>query len=146
MKLDAPQALDGYFWLPGQHDKVSGRLHISEVGQCSLELMGTFAGKETQILGEPRDLSTIYGFVQSGVVTLYDCFYLTETFSFGGVGISRLHVSTVFRNAILPPEAELRFSRLEAVVSGLDEWLQITGINAGFVFDASRNVQSAFIR
>jgi hypothetical protein len=146
VKLDAPQVLEGYFWLPGQLDKVSGRLRISEVGKCSLELMGTFGGEGAQFLDEPRDLSTIHGVVQGGAVTLYDSSYLTEDFSFGGVAISKLHVATVFRGATLPPEAQLRFSRIEAAVSGLDDWLQITGIDTGFEFDAAHKVQSAFIR
>lgn len=146
MKLDAPQVLEGYFWLPGQLDRVSGRLRISEVGRCSLELMGAFGGEGAQFRDEPRDLSTIHGVVQGGAVTLYDCFYLTENVSFGGVAISKLHVATVFRGATLPPEAQLRFSKLEAAVSGLNDWLQITGIDAGFEFDAAHKVQSAFIR
>ena len=146
MKLDAPQVLEGYFWLPGQLDKVSGRLRISDVGKCSLELMGAFGGEEAQFRDEPRDLTTIHGVVQGGAVTLYDSFYLTENFSFGGVAISKLHVATVFRGATLPHEAQLRFSKLEAAVSGLDDWLQITGIDAGFELDAAHKVQSAFIR
>lgn len=38
MKLYAPQVLEGYFWKRGHNEKVSGRLHISEVGKCNLEL------------------------------------------------------------------------------------------------------------
>lgn len=146
MKLDEPQVLDGYFWLPGQLDRVSGRLQISTIGKCSLELLGAFGGEEAQLRDETRDLSTIHGVIQGGAVTLYDCFYLSENVSFGGVAVSKLHVATVFRGAILPPEAQLRFSKLEAVVTGLDDWLQITGIDAGFEFDAAHKVQSAFIR
>lgn len=146
VKLDATQVLDGYFWLPDQPDKVSGRLRISEVGKCSLELMGALGGQDAQFRNESRDVSTIHGVVQGGAVTLYGSFYLTENFSFGGVAISKLHVATVFRGANLPPEAQLRFSKLEAVVTGLDDWLQITGIDAGIEFDAAQKVQSAFIR
>src|SRR5690606_14496925 len=104
VKLDAPQVLEGYFWLPGQLDKVSGRLRISEVGKCSLELMGAFGGEEAQFRDEPCDLSTIHGVVQGGAVTLYDSFYLTQNYSFGGVAVSKLHVATVFRGATLPPD------------------------------------------
>lgn len=146
MKLDAAQVLEGYFWLPGDTEKVSGRLYISEVGKCSLELMGAFGGEDAQFHSEPSDLSTIHGIVQGGSVTLYNCFYLNKNFSFGGVAVSKLHVATVFRGATLPPERELRFSKLEAAVTGLDEWLNITGIEAGFEFDAAHKVQAAFIR
>lgn len=146
VKLDAPQVLEGYFWLPGQLDRVSGRLRISEVAECSLELMGAFGGENAKFRDETRDLSTIHGVVQGGSVTLYDCFYLNENVSFGGVAISKLHVATVFRGATLPAEAQLRFSKLEAAVAGLDDWLQITGIDAGFEFDAAHKLQSAFIR
>lgn len=147
MKLDAAQVLEGYFWLPGDTDKVSGRLYISEVGKCSLELMGPFGGEAAQFRDEPKNLSTIHGIVQGGPVTLYDCFYLTENFAFlGGVAVSKLHVATVFRGANLPPEDELRFSKLEAAVTGLDDWLQVTGIEAGFEFDDAHKVQAAFIR
>lgn len=146
MKLDAAQVLEGYFWLPGDTEKVSGRLSISEVGKCSLELIGAFGGEAAQFRDERKDLSTIHGIVQGGLITLYDCFYLTENFSFGGVAVSKVHVATVFRGANLPPEGELRFSKLEAAVTGLDDWLQITGIDAGFEFDAANKVQAAFIR
>jgi len=146
VKLDAPQILEGYFWLPGQQDKVSGRLRISDSGKCSLELMGAFGGEDAQLRDRPRDLSTIHGLVQGGAVTLYDSFYLSENFAFGGVAVSKLNVATVFRGATLPPEAQLRFNKLEATVYRLDDWLQVTGIDAGFEFDASHNVLSAFIR
>lgn len=147
MKLDAAQVLEGYFWLPGDTNKVSGRLSISEVGKCSLELMGAFGGEAAQFRDEPKDLSTIHGIVQGGPVTLYDCFYLTNNFAFAGaVAVSKLHVATVFRGENLPPENELRFTKLEAAVTGLDDWLQVTGIEAGFEFDTAHKVQSAFIR
>lgn len=147
MKLEAPQQLEGYFWLPGEKHKVSGRLLVSDIGECSLELMGALGGKEEYFHSESRDLSTIHGAVQCGAVTLYGSFYLNENFAFGGgVAVSRLYVATVFRGATLPPEGELRFSRLEGVIFGLDDWLQITGIDSGFEIDASNKVQSAFIR
>lgn len=146
MKLDTSQVLEGYFWLPKHPDRVSGRLRISEVGKCSLELLGVFGGEEAVFNDTPQDLSTIHGLVQGGAVTLYDCFYLNRNFGFGTVAVSKIHVGTVFRGANLPPEEQLRITKIEAAIAGLDEWLQITGIESGFVFDTAHRVQSAFIR
>lgn len=146
MKLDIPQVLEGHFWLPELADKVSGRLQISEIGKCSLELLGVFGGHKAAFRDTHHDLSTIHGVVQGGPVTLYDCFYLNRNFGFGTVAVSKVHVGTVFRGANLPPEDQLRVTELEAAITGLDEWLQITGIESGFEFDSARKVQAAFIR
>ncbi|WP_313223347.1 HEPN domain-containing protein [Pseudoxanthomonas mexicana] len=146
MKLDFPQVLEGHFWLPGEDERVSGRLKISEEGKCSLDLLGLFGGYRSAFSEPTKSLTTIHGIVEGGLVTLYDCFYLNQNFGFGTVAVSKVHVSTVIRGANLPPEEILRFTKLEAVVSGLDEWLQISGIESGFEIDSDNKVKSAFIR
>lgn len=146
MKLNAPQVLEGYFWLPGDTEKLSGRLRISEVGKCNLELLGFFGGLAGGFSMDSSSLSTVHGLIEGGAVTLYDCHYQNRNIGFGTVSRSKLHVATVFRGAHLPPETEVRFSKLEAAISGLDEWLQITGITTGFELDEAHKVRSAFVR
>lgn len=146
MKLDAPQVLEGYFWLPGGTEKLSGRLCISEAGKCDLELLGLFGGLASGFNTDSRSLSTIHGVIEGGAVTLYDCHRRNWNIGFGTVSRSKLHVGMAFRGAHLPPEAEVRFSKLEATISGLDEWLQITGITTGFELDEAHKVRSAFVR
>jgi len=146
LKLDAPQVLEGQFWLPEHPEKVSGRLRISEVGKCSLELLDLFGGETAIFRDTPHDLTTIHGIVQGGTVTLYDCFYLNRNYGFGTAAVSKLHVGNVFRGAHLPPEDHVRVVRLEAVIAGLDEWLQISGIESGYELDTEHKVKSAFIR
>lgn len=147
MKLDAPQFLEGYFWRLGDTEKLSGRLRISEVGKCSLELLGFFGGLAEGFSMNSPSLSTVHGLVEGGAVTLFDCFYQNKNIGFGtAVSRSKLHVSTVFRGAHLPSENEVRFSKLEVVISSLDEWLQITGITTGYELDEANKVRSAFVR
>jgi hypothetical protein len=146
LKLDAPQVLEGYFWLPGDTERLSGRLRISEVGKCNLELLGFFGGPADGFSMDSSLLSTVHGLIEGGAVTLYDCYYQNRNIGFGTVSRSKLHVATVFRGTHLPPEAEVRFSKLEAAISGLDEWLQITGITTGFELDEAHKVRSAFVR
>jgi hypothetical protein len=123
-----------------------GRLSISPVGKCQLELMGEFGSLVDRLDEDNKDLSTIHGLVAGGPVTLYDCFWRNGNIGFGTVSRASLHVHEVFRGANLPPEAELRLAKLEAVVDGLDDWLQITGIEAGFELDEAHKVRSAHIR
>lgn len=146
MKLNAPQILEGYFWLPNDAEKISGRLLISESGKCSLELLGFFGSLTTGLNVAPKNLPMIHGVVEGGTVTLYDCFYQNRNIGFGTVSRSKLHVTTVFRGAHLPPDGDVTFSKLEAAITGLDEWLQISGITSGFELDEANKVQSAFIR
>lgn len=146
MKLDAPQVLEGYFWLPGDTEKLSGRLRLSEVGKCDLELLGFFGDLADGFSMTSPNPSTIHGLIEGGAVTLYDCYYQNRNIGFGTVSRSKLHVGKVFRGALLPPEAEVRFSKLDVAISGLDEWLQITGITTGFDLDEAYKVRSAFVR
>ena len=146
LKLESPQVLEGYFWLPGDTERLSGRLQISEVGKCNLELLGFFGSLTDGVSMVSPSLSTIHGLIEGGAVTLYDCFYQNRNIGFGTVSRSKLHVGTAFRGAHLAPEAEVRFCKLEAAITGLDEWLQITGITTGFELDEARKVRSAFVR
>jgi hypothetical protein len=122
-----------------------GRLNISEVGKCKLELMGEFGSLVDKIEEDDKDLSTIHGLVEGGPVTLYDCFWQNGNTGFGTVSRATVHVHEVFRGANLPPETDLRLAKLEATIGGLDDWLQITGIEAGFELDEARKVRSAHI-
>jgi hypothetical protein len=147
MKLDAPQVLEGYFWLPDDTEKrLSGRLRISEVGKCSLELLGFFGRLPGGFSTDSSNLPTVHGLIEGGAVTLYDCHYQNRNIGFGTVSRAKLHVGTAFKGAHLPPEAEVQFCKLEAAISGLDEWLQITGITTGFELDEAEKVRSAFVR
>lgn len=146
MKLETALVLEGYFWRPGDTEKLSGRLRISEVGECRLEVLGVFGELAEALRLQNPPLPTIHGLIEGGDVTLYDCIYQNRNLGFGTVTRSTLRVGTVFRGAHLPPEGQARFTKLDAVVSGLDAWLQITGIATQWEFNESNKVKGAVIR
>lgn len=147
MKLDTPEVLEGYFWRPGDTERLSGRLRISEVGKGELELLGAFDNPFVTLTPESANLPTIHGWIEGGDVTLYDCFYLKRSLGFGTVSRSTLRVGSVFRGAHLPPKADVRFNELDLSISGLGDWLQINGITSQVEFDPTSNrMQSATVR
>lgn len=147
MKLEVPEVLEGYFWRPGDTERLSGRLRISEEAACELELLDAFDGPIGALTTEPADLATIHGWIEGGEVTLYDCFYLKRSLGFGTVSLSKLRAGSVFRGAHLPPKTDVLFSELDLVIAGLDDWLQISGITSELDVDSARNtVRSVSVR
>ena len=105
MRILEPIETYGYFWLPEQADnQLSGILRISETGESSLEIFGSFCsfdhgpsrddlGQKLQILGVTH---------REGPVTLVNCFVLERqrvTNVGGQLSRSNLYVDSVFCGA-----------------------------------------------
>ena len=126
MRIPAPIETQGYFWLAGRQDnKVMGILHIDELGESFLELLGSLQNDPL----EPRKLHILGSIEQGRPVTLTDCIP-TNTQSVwnsqvGELTKSRIHVGTAFVGSHF--EKEIRFTDLDFSVEGLQEWFFWSG-------------------
>ena len=94
MQISNPIETHGYFWLPESPDnKVWGILRISEAGDSSLEIFGTFHDPFLEL--QPGKLH-ILGLIDRhvGPVTLCDCIPIevTTTENAGLLTKSKIHV------------------------------------------------------
>ena len=142
-----PDAIEGlgYFWIPSDaNTKLPGVLRISRTGSCELNLTKLSSTIPLQsddlVFGDPLRYSgrpyhkRIIGVVKwgtfSNLVTLHDCFYNSWNYP-SGVGIcsSSIVANTALVGAGFEDDDELSFSEFRFSFPGLDEWLQITGID-----------------
>ena len=142
-----PDAIEGhgYFWLPlDPNTKSPGILRISRSGSVELDLTRLSSHRsllsKRLVLGDPLQYSgrryhkRIVGVVKLGtfskLITLENCCYKSWNFP-SGIGV---YSSTIVANIALvgvgcENEDELRFTEFRVSFAGLDEWLQITGVN-----------------
>ncbi len=126
--MQLPDSIEtyGYFWLAEKPDnRLTGVLRISERGDASLEIFGTFdsphnrpleqlTGKRLHILGVTD---------KAGPVTLVDCIVALQqdVVNVELLSKSSLHVGCVFWGAHFDTE-EICFWGMTFSVEGLDEW------------------------
>lgn len=129
----------GYFWLPSAPErKIPGTLVITDGGRIELEVVGLFdesiGGLDRAInnkneLKRKDELKRIVGNIEKhGFVTLDDCFYTNQTFSFGGVSKSSIYVNKVFIGAAYDENEVALFNSFKFSVEGIDEWVGLSGI------------------
>ena len=130
VRVPEPVETYGYFWLSNQAGRqLSGILRISETGESSLEIFGSFCsldlrsgrndlGAELHILGVTH---------QEGPVTLVNCLVIGQqrvTNVGGQLSRSNLYVGSVFCGVHFETH-DISFSCVTFSVEGLDEWFSL---------------------
>ena len=130
--MQLPESIEtyGYFWLPGKPDnRLTGVLRISDRGDASLEMFGTFNSPRARPLqkltGERLHILGVTD--KAGPVTLVDCLVAeqhnvvnVESLS-ASLSKSNLYVGCVFWGAHFDT-GEIGFWGMTFSVEGLDEW------------------------
>jgi hypothetical protein len=134
MYLDSIQQYQGYWWIPSLPDqKVSGNLVIQTNGEIELNTIGNLTelpqgAIADAILKEWSKVPVILGFSTNGKnITLVDCLCLGNKISFPGITTSKFIASTMLVGLHFQSANELKFSSIETVITGFDEWLGIYG-------------------
>ena len=139
MRIKEEFKKSGYFWLPSEPDrKAPGTLSISDGGTIELEVDGLFNDEIDALLRDRLEpIERIVGDID-GLVTLDDCYYKTQTISLGG-GRSKsfIHVGRVFTGVGYDEGESPCFNTLTFSVEGIDEWVEISGINVELHFEES---------
>jgi hypothetical protein len=108
----------GVFWLPGhEDDRLSGRLVFSpRERNIVLSLVGIFENSPDKLAG------TIFGAIDSGEVTLNDCFSTGGSHRFPGVSETKFHVnSMLLGHNFLDPNP--KFVSTAVRFSDIDSWI-----------------------
>ena len=126
--MQLPESIEthGYFWLAKKtYNRLTGVLRISERGESSLEIFGSFDsphnGPPQHLTGERLHILGVTD--KAGPVTLVDCIVTqqTDVVNVELLSKSSLHVDCVFWGAHFDTE-EICFSGMSFAVKGLDEW------------------------
>lgn len=127
----------GYFWLPSTPNrKLPGALAIIDGGDIKLEVIGlfdeSFEGLNKTLNGAYR-LGRVIGHIEEhGYVTLDDCFYIKQSFSFGGISKSLVHAKIAFIGVAYDEQEAVLFNSFQFSVEGIDEWVGLSGINVEY--------------
>lgn len=124
----------GYFWLPDNPgSRLPGTLRISETGESSLEIIGSFSDPlDVNALKNPEPLKRVVGLIRNDMVTLENCYYKKRDISFGGISKTIIGARFAFKGVGYESSDSISFSKLEFSVEGLDEWLSITGLRVDY--------------
>lgn len=130
MRIKESISRSGYFWIPEAPDKkLPGTLTITDGGEISLEVIGTFDPGSPRFT-EEMDVKKIMGQIEKvGYVTIDDCFYQQKNLAFGGIAKSTLHGHRALFGVHLP-EDEPQIDTYRCSFEGFDEWVAISGIDA----------------
>lgn len=126
----------GYFWLPSNPEKkIPGTLTINDGGKIGLEIVGLFDDKITKV-DESDKLKRIIGHVEKdGLVTLNECFYTKKSHAFGVIAKSSIFSHQVLSGVAYDEEELVELNSFSFTVDGLDEWLDISGIEVEYADD-----------
>ncbi|WP_192182678.1 HEPN domain-containing protein [Mesorhizobium amorphae] len=129
MRVREKIELSGYFWLPDKADhKLPGTLSIADGGDIKLDVVGLFK-EHPSIEKKDYELKRIIGNVEKhGLVTLDDCFYKYKNYAFVGISKSKIVVNKAFFGVSYDEGEDVLFTEMTFSVEGLDEWLEISGI------------------
>ena len=132
MRLPEPMEKAGYFWLPDKSEKkLPGTLRITDTGEITLEVLGTFSDSVDELNGRPVNLKRLVGVIERGkFVTLDGCRYGSRKYSlnFPEVSKSQIYAKLALFGAQYDENELITFSKIKFSVEGLDEWLSILGI------------------
>jgi hypothetical protein len=137
MPLTAPHELVGQWYVPeGEERSGSGRLLFDPVEGLTLETVS-----DRPLLrrdGEP----TLLGITVDGrLVTLRNVHSTTENYNSRGGVLTKAHVRTAFVGMHATTEDDLRFHKIEARLSHLNEWCYLSGVDLSeAVFPASGKI------
>ena len=130
MRIKEEYRKSGYFWLPENIQKrVPGIVTIFDGGEIELEIMGLFdASIEAH---NERNLSRIIGEVEDdGPITLENCSF--KQIAFGGLAKSSLRVETAMCGVAYDKDEFVTFNTVSFAVQGINEWVDISGIEVTY--------------
>ena len=129
----------GYFWLPSVPDKrIPGILSISDGGSIELEVFGVFGeyGENSKLIER-----IVRHIRQEGFITLDGCYRKSLSYSpdksrtFDDISKSSIDVTRVF-SGVAYREGEIPcFNTLTFSIEGIDEWVEISGIEDDYQFE-----------
>jgi hypothetical protein len=136
MRIEKEYAKTGYFWLPERiENKIPGILTIKDGGDIELEVVGSFDISPTEFK-DFDNINRIIGHIEDdGFVTLDNCFYIKQNFSFGGISKSKILANQVYSGVAYDENEEIIFNTLSFSVDCIDEWVGISGFTNERYFD-----------
>ena len=139
MRISETIERSGYFWLPGNDThKAPGTLRISDGGNVSLEIVGSFSGPTGSLkdLDADHDIERIIGHIEkAGLITLEKCFYTKRPYSFGGIVKSQISVNWAVLGVAFEAHEKIEFDTYHAWIEGLDHWVGLNGITTTYSDD-----------
>lgn len=130
MRLDETYERSGRFWIDGDEDNVvSGTLKVENGGRIALHILGSFPTEDRK-----NPLSTeipkILGEVSAdGYVTLENCFYIKRGIRILTLAESVIGAEFLYIGAGISGDDKCLFDSFTFSIDGMDDWLEITGIN-----------------
>ena len=126
MQIPEPIETYGYFWLIDEPNiRLSGLLRISENGDATLDIFGSFSPSIDALIQQPTGQSLrIMGVTsEAGAVTLVGCMVVewNTVINIERLSKTRLHVGCVFWGEHFDVE-DITLSGMTFSVEGLDEW------------------------
>lgn len=115
----------GIWWIPGEKKNYRpGLLRYNTNDGTYLEIDGQLVGFEEDTT------SIILGNTLDGMlVTLYDCFVVKSTMTFGGINSMKCFVNVFFEGVHFESIDDIKFLELSCHYSNLDEWAWMNGID-----------------
>ena len=140
MRLSEPIEEPGFFWTVGHADNLlPGVLRISKSGTATVEVFGpptSLFTKHKHPLDDPMfggqgtDMKSVMGIIgKNKSVTLDGCFVKSSNSTLGGLWNITIHANRVFIGVAYKDNKDIKFSKIEFVMEGFDEWLGISGIH-----------------
>lgn len=128
MRVENEINASGFFWLPRlPENKIPGTLKVDKTGDIYLEIIGSFNSTYSE---REMTLGRIFGNIERhGPVTLEDCFYEIKTSAFDNVAKSKIISNLATIGFTAENAAPLQLSSFKFSTEGLDEWLDLSGIN-----------------
>lgn len=122
--------LKGFWFLPeNPENKIEGTLVFDPEDKSILELTGAFNNSSFIV----EDQEIIHGFTAKGKeITLYNCLSSGGTMSFPGIHITKYYVQFIFEGKYFSTASELKFKKLKANITKLEEWVNVWGFDIQF--------------
>jgi hypothetical protein len=134
----------GIWYLPEKSEiKVEGTLTFDPDGESILDLTGSF----TETYSKIKNQKVILGFTTKGKkITLIDCLEISRSESFPGMTTTCYLVTFIFEGAHFQTEDDIKFNRISANLSKLEEWVNVWGINSDHIIEPNGiNVNCNFL-
>lgn len=143
MRIESEILKKGRWWLPEKpENQIEGTLHIQDGVEIDLRLSGVFnnpieevsEGGSHEFGNRVRKIERIEGVIESGdFVVLERCYEAQVKFGFPhGFDESTVRASFAYIGPRANQIGESKFSKAIFSIDGLDEWLNITGIELSY--------------
>ncbi len=123
----------GLWWLPDKPEsRIPGTLVFDPGSGTRLSLAGTFQ-KIRSSSDVPPTFEVVLGVTDSGgLITLVKCAFRNGNFDVVGVLLSELEPEIILSGAHFNSLADLKFHRISARLTDLNEWVGLSGFDIGF--------------